>query len=86
MLGRVRRTRPDKTANDRAKFEVPGHLTAQPLNLILTSVQVHHSKTVRYGIDGQERACFIYNTETTCTCTWITLLKEKMARHLLWSK
>ena len=26
-----------QTANDRAKFEVPGHLTAQPLNLILTS-------------------------------------------------
>ena len=26
-----------KLLNDRAKFEVPGHLTAQPLNLILTS-------------------------------------------------
>ena len=51
-----------------------------------TTVQVLPTKTVRYVIDGQERACFTSNTESTCTRTWITLLKEDMARHPLWSE
>ena len=51
-----------------------------------TTVQVLPTKTVRYVIDGQERACFIPNTESTCTRTWSTLLKEKVAKHPLWSE